>query len=560
MTSPFPGFTELRGLLDALCEESITAEQMRRLEELVLAHPEAEAYYVQYMSLFADLSRHFAALPGTTAESLRARVRATEDKPASSQADKERKPSVRRFPFPLSGRLPVSLSALAAGLLLALALWPRPHGGDKPQVKGAEPTDDTVALLLRAPGAEWEDTGLPTRTGAMLPPGRLLLKSGLAHIEFYSGATVILEGPAELQLISPRAAYCARGKLRATVPPQAHGFTIGTPKLDLVDRGTEFGLQVGAGDKTEVHVFKGKVELYDPGSDRQAPAHPALTTGQSVRLDGPGGFRPITSDPDAFRTLEEHLAEETLGRHRAWLAGSEAVRRDPSLLVYYTFQAEQPGSRTLLDQAGARRGDDNGKEPHDGVIVGCRWGAGRWPGKQGLEFKQVSDRVRFHVPGEFDSLTLMAWVRVDALPNGNNSLMMCDGWEPGGLHWQIGATGTLILGVQQRPKGHGGHYHAPEVFTPNRLGQWAHLAVVYDRDNGRVTHYIDGKPAAEEPLAFDIPLRVGNAELGNWNIAAHRNAFPIRYMSGCMDEFLLFARALGGQEIERLYAQGRPPL
>ena len=30
---------ELRVLLDALCEETITAEQMRRLEELVLGHP-----------------------------------------------------------------------------------------------------------------------------------------------------------------------------------------------------------------------------------------------------------------------------------------------------------------------------------------------------------------------------------------------------------------------------------------------------------------------------------------------------------------------------------------
>ena len=34
---------ELQALLDALCEETITPEQVRRLEEMVLAHPEAEA-------------------------------------------------------------------------------------------------------------------------------------------------------------------------------------------------------------------------------------------------------------------------------------------------------------------------------------------------------------------------------------------------------------------------------------------------------------------------------------------------------------------------------------
>jgi hypothetical protein len=62
MTRPFRESAELRALLDALCEESITAEQLRRLEELVLNHPEAEACYVQYLSLHADLASHFSGL------------------------------------------------------------------------------------------------------------------------------------------------------------------------------------------------------------------------------------------------------------------------------------------------------------------------------------------------------------------------------------------------------------------------------------------------------------------------------------------------------------------
>src|SRR5439155_18428897 len=164
--------------------------------------------------------------------------------------------------------------------------------------------DSTVAVLLRAPGAEWEPGGSPIRAGAPLAAGWLRLKAGFAHIEFYGGATVILEGPAELQLISRSEAYCARGKLRATVPPTAHGFTIGSPDLDLVDRGTEFGLAVGAGKKTEVHVFEGKVDLFNPGADLKAPPQRALTTGQGVRVDGPG-LTPIPSDPTGFRTAPE---------------------------------------------------------------------------------------------------------------------------------------------------------------------------------------------------------------------------------------------------------------
>jgi hypothetical protein len=70
------------------------------------------------------------------------------------------------------------------------------------------------------------------------------MKSGIAQIEFYQGARVLIEGPAELQLVSSGEATCTRGKLSANVPPQAKGFRINTPKGTIVDLGTEFGLDV----------------------------------------------------------------------------------------------------------------------------------------------------------------------------------------------------------------------------------------------------------------------------------------------------------------------------
>src|SRR5262245_5943421 len=68
---------------------------------------------------------------------------------------------------------------------------------------------------------------------------------------------------------------------------------------------------------------------------------------------------------------------DNVRRHDAWLAASEAIRRDPSLLVYYTFQPEQEQGRTLRDQAVGLRPAHNGAIPgrgaHDGTIVGCSW-------------------------------------------------------------------------------------------------------------------------------------------------------------------------------------------
>src|SRR5207302_411529 len=145
-----------------------------------------------------------------------------------------------------------------------------------------------------------------------------------------------------------------------------------------------------------------------------------LTTGRGLRLDGPGRLSAIRSDQAAFptaRDLVRRQQEDTRRRQQAWAAACAEVRKDPGLVVCYLFEGEQPWARTLTDQAG-------GGEAHDGVIVGCNWDTGRWPGKRGLEFRQVSDRVRFTVPGELDALTLVTWVRVDSLPNRFNSLMM----------------------------------------------------------------------------------------------------------------------------------------
>lgn len=553
---------ELQPLLDALCEATITPDQLRRLEEIVLSDPAAEAYYVQYMSFYADLIWHFAGPADRRGRpaagvGLRQPV-AGPPRPAAPGGDSPR-PRSRRFRPPT--RWGVGLAGLAAGLLLAVGLWPRVepavrHRPDPP----AERTDETVAVLLHSHRAEWDETGLPTHPGAPLAPGRLVLKSGFAQIEFYCGATVILEGPAELRIVSRTQAFCAAGKLRATVPAQAQGFTITSPALDLVDRGTEFGLRV-VGQKTEVHVFRGKVDVYDHAVGPKAAPRKELTTGQGVTQDGAGAMNAIAPNPGGFLTageLADRAAEEALRRQREWAEASATTRQDPTLLVYYTFRSGPAWERTLVNEAGAPG------RPPDGAIVGCSWGAGRWPGKQGLEFKRVSDRVRFHVPGEFDSLTLAAWVRPDALPNSNNSLMMTDGWEPGELHWQIGADGTLILGIQGPPEFQmppnlrGAHYHAPGLITPDRFGRWAHLAVVYDRDAGQVTHYLDGRPVATESAWFDAPLRVGDAELGNWNVAGYRNKTPVRNFNGCIDEFLLFSRALTGEDVGRLYARGRP--
>jgi hypothetical protein len=554
---------EIHGLLSAQLDGALGPGQQDRLGDLLRQYPEARDLYLAYCELHAELAlrggqRDFphAALPAGTrlarrdgAEAGRPEVEPERATPGQGESQPPSR-SARRSRFALWGA--VGLSGLAAGLLLALTLpWQRP-----PQVAAVrdEPTDDSVAVLLQAAGAEWEETNMPTRPGAPLPAGRLHLKSGLAHIQFYSGATVLLEGPADFQLISPQEAFCARGKLRAMVPPQAQGFTIGSPKLELVDLGTEFGLRVDGGGQTEVHVFQGKVELYEAGSHRAAASRKELTTGRGLRLDGPGAETPIISNSAAFRTAQQLAAlskDEASRLHQSWLAASERLRRDPRLLVYYTFQADDAWSRTLPDQVTGR------PQPRDGTIVGCGWTTGRWPGKQALEFKRPGDRVRTDVPGEYASLTFMAWVRIDGLEHNFIGLLTTDKWGDGRPHWQILQDERLSLTVLRRPGEHD-QFQTPPILGPAYLGQWTHLAAVYDGRAGTATHYVNGRAVSRHEILYPQPLQVGPAEIGNWRAPPHGHPNPVRNLNGRMDEFLLFDQALGAQEIEDLYRSGEP--
>src|SRR5262249_53723822 len=151
-----------------LCEETITPEQTQRLEELVLSDPAAEAYYVQFMSFYADLVGRFRTPPDRAVRAAREQV--GELLPVSVPPG----PVPGARPGKRSGRgvhrsrlafwSTVSLAGLAAALLITVGLWPP----NKSTVQltpppAPEQVDDTVAVLLQTHKAEWEDTGLPTR-------------------------------------------------------------------------------------------------------------------------------------------------------------------------------------------------------------------------------------------------------------------------------------------------------------------------------------------------------------------------------------------------------------
>ena len=53
-------------------------------------------------------------------------------------------------------------------------------------------------------GIEWDtNADFQPQLGETLEPGLLKISQGLAQVEFIQGATVVLEGPVEFEIINP---------------------------------------------------------------------------------------------------------------------------------------------------------------------------------------------------------------------------------------------------------------------------------------------------------------------------------------------------------------------
>jgi ferric-dicitrate binding protein FerR (iron transport regulator) len=297
---------ELLGLLAALCDGELSAEQHTRLEEMLAADAGCRQLYLEYVDMHARLivHPHFGggALPPPPAESAAATaLRAT---PAPS-------PVSRVFRYVL-----VAAGTLAASLLLQLYFWwhfPVPDRS-RPAVPVVTETRPAgyVATLTQTAGCIWENPKEPLRDGARLLPSELRLRKGLARVRFDSGPDLLVEGPAALRIDSGTSATVLRGKVVFRADETAPPFDLHTPSSTLVDLGTEYAVSVGP-EGEEIHVFDGEVRRTPRAAGEHVSEH--LKTGEARRY-GPSPEavgQPTPLDPTRFvrRVAEpEHAPAE----------------------------------------------------------------------------------------------------------------------------------------------------------------------------------------------------------------------------------------------------------
>lgn len=430
------------------------------------------------------------------------------------------------------------------------------------------PTESAVAvaLLKRAVNVEWADAKSGPSVGSMLGVGWLKLRAGTVQVEFLGGARLLVVGPAELRMDSDSAVFLQSGKASAYVPEPARGFSLSAPGMDIVDLGTAFGVNVTPARPTEVHVFDGAVSLKTESS---GVAGRKIEAGGAVEFAN-GKLQDIPVRPADFpngEALARSAAAEARTRSKEWKAAMEALAADPATLLSYTFEGERESTRSVMNQSSQAITESHG------ALVGAGWTTGRWTGKHALEFRSRGDRLRFTIPGKHAALTLMAWVRVDSLPNDYNSLLMPSHYEKGSLHWTLERGGELRLTLRNTDTQKNGEENwdgpvsGPAVSNMD-FGRWLFLATTYDAATGIVTHYRDGQQCGSAIFPHRLPVVLGPVEFGNWGADSAnpdsvwtKNELPnrkTRNFVGRVDELNILSRAMTAAEISHFYAAGRP--
>ncbi|MCO6044663.1 FecR domain-containing protein [Aeoliella sp. ICT_H6.2] len=342
-------------LLERLGDEHLSKEEFEQLEREIASSRENRRAYIKMSWLCGDLTWLFR---DQSEEACPIAIPAAPGAPTASPKVAGHR-SLWGNPF-----LSAAASAIAASLLLYLGGFlqftsPQPSADQvaiaeedsQPSVaekanQGAlveespgdwEASPEVAATLTGLDDCRWEPGSAAPTYGEPLLPGRTLkLAEGRAKLTFESGAQLILQGPTEFEVVSSMDGSLPFGKLRALCPVQAHGFKIATPTAQVVDLGTEFGMQVDGLGETEVHVFAGEVLTWPVDAKGKIAEHALSLVKDKAALFKKGiAVEHVSAKADLFvRDIAAHLDSKSLPplpvhrRLQLWLAADVLAKRD----------------------------------------------------------------------------------------------------------------------------------------------------------------------------------------------------------------------------------------
>ena len=518
---------ELNELCGAVIDGRANDAQRERLNQLLGESEAARRFYVRALGQSASLQVYAAEM------------HADAPLPQGRRA--------QRLHFPAWA----SFTAIAAAII-AVGFFFFPDGAGDFRGR-AETRGDFVARLTAEKGAVWK------RGTAALTPGASLrrsqhveLEAGYAEITFDSGARVVLEGAASLAITSAWDATLRHGTLRADVPPQAIGFRVTNPFVEVIDLGTEFTIIADADRGAEVLVNKGEVEAAPrSGGDTET----ILLREKEARRFAATGISDVDDPARKFARFEAPLA---LDRFVA-----------PARFVHWSFDEQQGTARgdgTLataesapMRMLGSPDADDassrsEGRRERALRFDAQRYTSARVPGVSGPMARTVAFWVK--VPEDAQPLDtwMVAWGT--QLPKlGRRPVHI--GWNRRPAEGALGALRTDFGG---------GHAIGT---TSLRDGNWHHVVVFFapGDDPGapvQVKQYVDGRLESSTIVRGTLSSRegTGDATIADTIWLGYRltgNRQEGRRFRGELDELFIVDRALQPHEIVAIMKDNRLP-
>lgn len=387
-------------------------------------------------------------------------------------------------------------------------------------------TSGYLARVQASQDAVWstlDDTSL--REDGWITNGAMVLEKGVAEIGFNSGARAFVEGPAKLSIESGNRTFLEYGSMTAEVSKEASGFTVNTPRMNIVDIGTRFGVSVDENGETEVHVMEGVVEASRSSGNSVGVF---LREGLSLKADS----RPLSS-----------LVPIDYAGDRFTLTAGQW--QDPAPVIRYDF--DESGGAALLDSGSNRKGG-----PYDLSLLG---GGSfdekprRAPGLSGgcLVFegnKALSTPLSKDFRLE-DPFTLSFWMKIPPRI-GRDSEDLVIGWGRESNGWEFGCHNAFGGGALIVRSGDSFVTGSSDLAD----GKWHHIAVRFiGGENVELKNhlhlYVDG--LSERISSFQEGTiatgRVGELRLGD----LQNSGFP-----GWVDQISIYDQAVSTQTIQKI--------
>jgi hypothetical protein len=178
------------------------------------------------------------------------------------------------------------LSTMALGLCIGLALWWFSH------------SISTFATISNCKNVKCANTDFPINIFTRIGQGRIKIECGILTVLFDSKAEMVIEGPAEIELIDSLNCIVKEGRVITSMPKGESGFNVHTSFAKFHDLGTKFGVCVSKYGVAVLEVFDGQVDANH------------LASGKTTRIDQ--GERFITSINKFSKELEKEDTEESI--------------------------------------------------------------------------------------------------------------------------------------------------------------------------------------------------------------------------------------------------------